>query len=200
VQHQRLAAGAEKAQRLPIIGDIDLGERHEQIRDVARIAPLSKEDAEDRPLRKIAAAGKRIFAAQPPTARHALGGGTRRQRRRGNRFGIVAPNVDLRLLGILGDDPLMLGQHRVDPCRGGAAIGQLLDDPGKEAEPALLSAEAFGLQDAQDAGRVIFGDGLFRELPRRRGSRRALGEKRDQRPRALQHRAFFLREAAVIAR
>ncbi|HKM71559.1 MAG TPA: hypothetical protein VJX94_16140 [Stellaceae bacterium] len=77
-----------------------------------------------------------------------------------DRLGVVAPDIDLRLLGILRDDPLVLGQHRIDPGRRRAAIGQLLNEPGEQAEPALHAAEAPGLQDAQYAGLVVLGDRL----------------------------------------
>src|SRR6266850_8114220 len=65
-------------------------------------------------------------AAQPPATRHPPSRLPRRQRRRGDSCGILVPDVDLRRFGILGDDPLMLGQNRVDPGRRRAAIGQFL--------------------------------------------------------------------------
>jgi hypothetical protein len=198
VQHQGLAAGAEQAQHLPVVDDLDLGERHQEIRDVPGIALLAEKGADDRPLRIVAAARERITPAQPPAARHMPGRLARRQRGRGDGLGVLAPDIDLRLLGILGDDPLMLGEHRIDPGRRRAAIGQLLDDPREQAEPALHAAEAPRLQDAQDAGRVILGDRLGRQLPGCGGGRRALGEKRDQCPRALQHHPLVVGLAAVL--
>jgi len=136
--------------------------------------------------------------AQPPAAGHPPRRLARRQRGRGDGFGILAPDIDLRLLGILGDDPLVLGQHGIDPGRGCAAIGQLLDDAGEQAEPALRAAEALGLQDAQDAGLVVLGDGLGRQLPGRRRERRALGNPGDQRACLLQQRTVLIRQRAVI--
>ena len=94
----------------------------------------------------------------------------------------------------------MLGQDGVDPGRGGAAEGQFLDDPREQAEAAFETAEAARLQDAQNAGFVVLGDRLRRELPRRRGGRRAFGEARNQRPGALQQRALVLRQRAVVTR
>ena len=129
----------------------------------------------------VAAARKRVPAAQSPAAaRNALGLGARRQRRRGDRERIVAPDVDLRPLRILRDDPLVLGQHRIDPARRGAAPAQLLGDAGEQAEPSLHAAEAARLQDPQDAGIVILGDRFGRQLARGGRRRGALGEARDQ--------------------
>jgi hypothetical protein len=44
----------------------------------------------------------------------------------------------------------------------------------------------------------IFGDRPRRQLPRRGGRRRTLGEERDQRPRALEYHALLIRQGAVI--
>ena len=149
----------------------------------------------------VAAARKRVPAAQSPAAaRNALGLGARRQRRRGDRERIVAPDVDLRPLRILRDDPLVLGQHRIDPAGRGAAPAQLLGDAGEQAEPSLHAAEAARLQDAQDAGIVILGDRFGRQLARGGRRRGALGEARDQNAGALQHGAFIVRQMAVVAR
>ena len=54
VQNQRLAAGAEEAEHLPVIDDLDLGERHKQVGDVSGIALLAEEGADDRPLGIVA--------------------------------------------------------------------------------------------------------------------------------------------------
>ena len=43
VQDQRFAAGAEKAEHLLVVHDLDLGERHQQIRDRARVALFRRE-------------------------------------------------------------------------------------------------------------------------------------------------------------
>src|SRR5207244_7488915 len=107
---------------------------------------------------------------------------------------------DLRLLGVLGEDPLVLGQNGVDPGRGGAAIGQLLDDPREQAEPALQPAKPPRLQNAQNTGRVVLGDGFGWELPRRGGGRRPFAEARDQRSGTLQEGTLVLRQGAVVAR
>ncbi len=147
----------------------------------------------------VNAAGERVASGKPPTACDTPRGGARRQRRRGDRQRIVAPHVDLRLLGIGRDDPLMLGQHGVDPGRRGAAIGQFLDDPREQAEAPLPAAEAAGLQDAQDAASVIIGDGLVRHPACRSGFRGTLCECRDQPPRALQQGTLVVRQGAVVA-
>ena len=198
-QHQRLAAGAGEPQHLPVVENLSFGERHQQISDVPRVAQLAEKCAENAPLRIIAAAGERKLAREPPAAVDRPGGGARRQRRRGDRARIVAPHVDLRLLGILRDHPLMLGQHRIDPGRRGAAEGQLLGDAREQAEPSLQPAEPPRLQDAQDAGVVIVGDGLGRQVAPCRCRRRTLGEAGNQRACAFQQRALFCRQRAVIA-
>jgi hypothetical protein len=200
IEHQRFAAGAREAEHLPVVDDLDVGERHEEVRDAAQVAHLAEEGAEDRPLRVVASAGKGVVAGQAPAARNRPGGSPRRQRRSGDRFGIGAPNVDLSLFGILGDDPLMLGQNRIYPGRGRAAKGQLLGDPRKEAEAALHPAEAPGLQDTQYARRTVFGDRRVGDASRRGRRCRALGEARDQRPRAFQHYPLAVGQRAVVAR
>src|SRR5205823_4283839 len=80
------------------------------------------------------------------------------------RVRVVAPHVDLRLFGVGGDDPLVLAEHGIDPGRGGAAIGQFLDNLREQAEAALQPAEPLRLQDLQDAGLVVFGDRLGRHV------------------------------------
>jgi hypothetical protein len=67
-RHQRLAAGAQEAEHLPIVDDLDLRERHQQISDRARVALLAEEGADDRPLRIAAAARERVMPAEPPPA------------------------------------------------------------------------------------------------------------------------------------
>jgi hypothetical protein len=192
-------AGAGEPQDLPIIDDLNLGERHQQVGDVPRIAELAEKGAEDRPLRIIAAARKGIAPGEAPSAGDGLGGGARRQRGRGDGVRVFAPHVDLRRFRIAGDDPLVLGQYGIDPGRGGAAIGQLLDDLREQAEAALQAAEPLRLQELQDAGRVVFSDRLGRHVAGRRGGRSALGEKRDQRPGAAKQLPLVLGEMAVVA-
>ena len=136
--------------------------------------------------------------AEPPAARHRPRGLARRQGGCRDRLRVVAPDIDLRLFGILRDDPLVLGQHRINPGRGRATVGQFLDDPREQAEPALHAAKAVGLQDAQDAGIAIFGNRLDGQLPCRGCGWLALGEPRDQRPRSLEQRALHVRQGAVI--
>src|ERR1051325_6913748 len=82
---------------------------------------------------------------------------------------------------------------------GGAAEGQLLDDAGEQAKAALHTAEAPRLQYAQDAGLVILGDGLGRNIAGRGCCRRALGKTRDQFPRPLQQRKLMIRQSGVVA-
>jgi hypothetical protein len=137
------------------------------------------------------------MAAQPPPARHP----PRSLARQGgcpDRLRVVAPDIDLRLLGVLRDDPLMLGQHRIDPGRRRAAVGQLLDDPGEQAEPALHPAKPPGLQNPQDARRMVFGDGFGRQHPRGGRARCPLCEEWDQPPRTLQHCTLIVGQEAVI--
>ena len=97
-QFERFRAAAEEAQHLPVIDDLDFGERHQQIGDRPRVAHLAQKGADDRPLRMVAAARKGVMPAEPPAAGDAPGGGARRQRGRGDGLGVVAPHVDLRLL------------------------------------------------------------------------------------------------------
>ena len=53
------------------------------------------------------------------------------------------PNRDqLPLFRQRSDDPLVLGQHRVDPGAGGATFRQDLDDAREHAERLLQTAEA----------------------------------------------------------
>src|SRR6184192_535218 len=47
MQHQRLAAGAGEAEHLPVVDDLDLAERRQQIGDGARVAGLAEKGAED---------------------------------------------------------------------------------------------------------------------------------------------------------
>jgi hypothetical protein len=68
MQDQGFAAGAEEAEHLPVVSDLDLGERHQQISDRARVALLAEEGADDRPLRIAAAARERVMPAEPPPA------------------------------------------------------------------------------------------------------------------------------------
>ena len=71
-QDQRLAAGAEEAEHLPVVDDLDFGKRHQQIGDPSRIALRPKKGADDRPLRKVAAARKRVMPAEPPATRPSI--------------------------------------------------------------------------------------------------------------------------------
>jgi hypothetical protein len=80
VQDERLAAGAGEPQYPPVIDDFDLGERHQQIGNRARIPRLAEKDAKDRPLRIIAAARKRKMAGHAPAACYRFRDGTRRKR------------------------------------------------------------------------------------------------------------------------
>src|SRR5207253_3039037 len=84
------------------------GSRHEQISDRARVADRAEKDAEDRPLRMVAASRKAVMPAEPPAARDGRRGGAGGERGRSDRVRIVAPHIDLRLFGIGGDDPLVL--------------------------------------------------------------------------------------------
>src|SRR5947209_20594960 len=65
---ERLAAGSGEPQHLPIVADLGLGRRHEQISDRARVADLGDKDAEDRPLSMVAIARKEVMPAEPPAA------------------------------------------------------------------------------------------------------------------------------------
>ena len=78
-QDQGLAAGAEEAEHLPVVNDLHLGERHQEIGDVAGVALVFEEGPDDRPLRIVAAARERVTPAEPPTARHPSGRLARRQ-------------------------------------------------------------------------------------------------------------------------
>ena len=172
--NERLAAGSGEPQHLPIVEDLGLGKRHEQISDRARVADLAEKDAEDRPLRMVAAARKAVMPAEPPAAWDGRRGGAGGERGRSDRVRIVAPHIDLRLFGIGGDDPLVLAEHGIDPGRGGAAIGQFLDNLREQAEAALQPAKPPGLQDLKDAGVVVFGDRLGGHAARRRAGRTVL--------------------------
>lgn len=77
---ERTAAGAGQSQRVPIVDDLDIAERHEQVADTSGIARLAEECADYGPARVCAAAGERILSAQSPAARAAFSGRARRQR------------------------------------------------------------------------------------------------------------------------
>jgi hypothetical protein len=64
---------------LPVIDDLDLGERHQQIGDRARVTLFAEKGADNRPLRIVAAARERVVPAQPPAAQHTPRGLARRQ-------------------------------------------------------------------------------------------------------------------------
>ena len=50
MQDQRLAAGAGEAQGLPVVDDLDLGERHQQIGMGARVAHLAQGTRRESPI------------------------------------------------------------------------------------------------------------------------------------------------------
>ena len=62
MQQQGFAAGPGKPQGLPVVDDLDLGERRQRVGDCPRVAGLAEERAQDRPLRIVATAGKWIPA------------------------------------------------------------------------------------------------------------------------------------------
>src|SRR5215469_18387682 len=95
VQYERLTAGASETEHLPVIDDLDIGERRQQIRNVSGITRLAEERTEDRPLRVIAAAGKWKPPTQTPASAYSSSGRPRRKRGRGDCFGVIAPDVDL---------------------------------------------------------------------------------------------------------
>ena len=80
---QRPAAGAGETQHVPVVDDLDVGERHQQIADAGRIAGGAEERADDRPAR-VACCRWRTGIARSAASRRrcAFGHGTRRQRRR----------------------------------------------------------------------------------------------------------------------
>src|SRR5256885_15391419 len=92
--NERLAAGAGEPQHLPIVEDLGLGKRHEQISDRARVADLAEKDAEDRPLRMVAAARKAVMPAEPPAAWDGRRGGAVGERRGRERAPVLAPHTD----------------------------------------------------------------------------------------------------------
>ena len=77
----------------------------------------------------------RPLSRQPPAVRFAAARGASEDEATAN--GSSPQTSICASSGYCGDDPLVLGQDRVDPGRGGAALGQFLDDPREEAEPAL---------------------------------------------------------------
>jgi hypothetical protein len=85
VQDQGLAAGTQEAEHLPVVNDLDLGERHQQIGDVRGIALLPEKASDNGPLRIVAGARERVMPAEPPSRRAPCSNspGLRAQRRTG---------------------------------------------------------------------------------------------------------------------
>src|SRR5205814_9472534 len=95
-------------------------------------------------------------------------------------------------------DPLVLAEHGIDPGRGGAAIGQFLDDLREQAEAALQPTKAAWLQDLEDPGVVVFGDRLWRHASFGGSDRGALGEARDQGAGAAEQLPLRVGQVAVV--